>query len=93
MSDVKGVKNGFVELQGVRLYYEIAGEGEPVVFLHGGFLDRRMWDEQFQFFAQHYQAIRYDMRYAGMSETAPSTEPYTPYQDQTSPRMIYKSRQ
>jgi len=43
MSDVKEVKNGFVELPGVRLYYEIAGEGKPVVFLHGGFLDARMW--------------------------------------------------
>ncbi len=81
MSDIKGLKNGFVELPGVRLYYEIAGEGKPVVFLHGGFLDGRMWDEQFQFFAQHYQAIRYDMRCAGKSETTPSTEPFTPYQD------------
>ncbi len=81
MSDSQGVRHGFVELPGVRLSYEMAGVGEPVVFLHGGFLDGRMWDEQFPFFAQHYQAIRFDMRYAGKSETTPSTEPYTPYQD------------
>lgn len=81
MSDTQGVKHGFVDLSGVRLSYEMAGEGEPVIFLHGGLLDGRMWDEQFAFFAQHYQAIRYDMRYAGKSETAPSTEPYSPYQD------------
>jgi pimeloyl-ACP methyl ester carboxylesterase len=81
MPDSKTAKNGFVELPGAQLYYEIAGTGEPLVFLHGGYLDGRMWDEQFQFFAQHYQAIRYDMRYSGKSKTAPSTEPYTPYQD------------
>lgn len=68
MSDVKAVKHGFVELPGARLYYEISGEGNPVIFLHGGLLDRRMWDHQFSFFAQHYQAIRYDMRGAGKSE-------------------------
>ena len=61
MSDVKAVKHGFVELPGARLYYEISGEGNPVIFLHGGLLDGRMWDHQFSFFAQHYQAIRYDM--------------------------------
>ncbi len=81
MSDVKAVKHGFVELPGARLYYEISGEGNPVIFLHGGLLDRRMWDYQFSFFAQHYQAIRYDMRGAGKSETVASTEPYVPYQD------------
>src|SRR5260370_36164334 len=81
MAGVEEGKNGFGEVAGVRLYYESGGEGKPVVFLHGGFLDGRMWDEQFQFFAQHYQAIRYDMRCAGKSETTPSTEPFTPYQD------------
>ncbi len=81
MSDTQGVMHGFVNLPGVRLSYEMAGEGEPVIFLHAGLLDGRMWDKQFAFFAQHYQAIRYDMRYAGKSQTAPSTEPYSPYQD------------
>ncbi len=81
MPDVKAVKHGFVELPGARLYYEISGEGEPVIFLHGGLLDGRMWGHQFSFFVQHYQAIRYDMRGAGKSETVPSTEAYIPYQD------------
>src|SRR5437016_4628192 len=42
---------------GVRLAYERAGRGTPIIFLHGGLLDRRMWDDQFAFFAQQYQAI------------------------------------
>src|SRR5215510_3152330 len=72
---------GFVDLPGVRLAYDRVGHGAPVVFLHGGLLDRRMWDDQFSFFARHYQAIRYDLRSAGQSETAPSTEPYTHHDD------------
>lgn len=81
MTDVKAVTHGFVELPGARLYYEMAGDGEPLVLLHGGFLDEGMWDGQFPFFAQHYQVLRYDRRCAGKSETAPSTEPYTHHQD------------
>jgi 3-oxoadipate enol-lactonase len=81
MLPLQSTKTGFAEIPGARLYYEIAGDGDPVVFIHGGFLDRRMWDEQFAFFAQRYQAIRYDMRCAGKTETFPSTESYTHYQD------------
>jgi 3-oxoadipate enol-lactonase len=81
MSDVKAMKTGFAEFPGARLYYEMAGEGEPLVLLHGGFLDGRMWDGQFPFFAEHYQVLRYDRRCAGKSETTPSTEPYTHHQD------------
>jgi len=81
MSNVKAVTDGFVEIPGVRLYYEMAGDGEPLVLLHSGLLDGRMWDEQFPYFAQHYQALRYHRRSAGKSETSPSTEPYTHYQD------------
>src|SRR5262249_13800902 len=43
--------------------------------------DCRMWDEQFHSFAPRLQVIRYDMRYAGKSETVASGEPYTPYED------------
>ena len=77
----KAIKSGFVDVPGARLYYEIAGEGDPVVLLHGGLLDRRMWDGQFPFFAQRYQTIRYDMRCSGESQSLPSAEPYVPYQD------------
>ena len=81
MSDTIPVHHGFVDLPGVRLAYDRAGHGAPVVFLHGGLLDSRMWDRQFLFFSRHYQAIRYDLRSAGQSETAPSTEPYTHHDD------------
>lgn len=81
MSSITQIDHGFVDLPGAKIYYETAGEGEPVVFLHGGLLDGRMWDEQFSLFAQHYQVIRYDVRGAGKSCIVSSNEPYTPYQE------------
>jgi 3-oxoadipate enol-lactonase len=81
MSSITQIEHGFVKLPGAKIYYEKAGEGEPVVFLHGGLLDRRMWDDQFPFFAQRYQVIRYDVRGAGKSLIVSSNEPYTPYQE------------
>ena len=72
---------GFVDVPGVRLAYDAAGQGTDLVFLHGGLLDRRMWDSQFAFFARNYRAIRYDMRSAGQSETVPSSEPFTHHED------------
>ena len=34
----------FVESDGVRLAYDVAGSGPPLVLLHAGIVDRRMWD-------------------------------------------------
>jgi 3-oxoadipate enol-lactonase len=61
------VKTGYVDVEGARLYYEEAGQGTPVVLIHGGFLDRRMWDGQFEVLAQRFRAIRYDVRAHGLS--------------------------
>ncbi len=58
---------GFVDINGTQLYYEMMGEGHPLVLLHGGYLDRRMWDDQFAVLANHYRTIRYDIRGFGKS--------------------------
>jgi 3-oxoadipate enol-lactonase len=73
--------SAFVDIPGVRLAYDTAGRGAPVVFLHGGLLDRRQWDAQFVFFATNYRAIRYDMRSPGQSETTPTSQPFTHHED------------
>lgn len=58
---------GFFEVNGTQLYYEMMGEGHPLVLIHGVYLDTRMWDDQFSVFANHYQVIRYDVRGFGKS--------------------------
>jgi 3-oxoadipate enol-lactonase len=52
MQNVSVTGTGFIDIPGVRLAHDMAGRGSPVVFLHGGLLDRRMWDGQFAFFAR-----------------------------------------
>ena len=65
MSETRAAETGFVEVEGGRLYYEVAGSGQPLVLVHAGVADCRMWDEQVNAFAQTYRVIRYDTRCFG----------------------------
>lgn len=60
-------ERGYVAVPEGRLYYEITGEGEPLIFVHGHSLDRRMWREQVAFFEEHYRVVVYDARGYGKS--------------------------
>jgi 3-oxoadipate enol-lactonase len=62
-------------LAGVDLYVDIAGEGAPVVFVHAGICDSRMWDPQWGAFTAAYRAVRLDLRGFGRSPLPP--EPYS----------------
>lgn len=64
------IQSGFVQVDGGKLYYEMAGEGETVVFVHAGFVDSGMWHGQFEAFAEHFRVIRFDMRGFGQSDVA-----------------------
>lgn len=68
MHETKDLKRGIASIEGVDLYYEIAGTGPALVLAHAGFVDRRMWDDQFLVFAQHYRVVRYDRRGFGNSK-------------------------
>jgi pimeloyl-ACP methyl ester carboxylesterase len=68
-------KSGFLEANGGRHYYEVAGQGSPVVFIPGFTLDTRMWDDQFDVFAERHRAVRYDLRGTGRSD--PPKGPYS----------------
>ena len=59
--------------------YDTAGSGDPVVFLHGGLLDRHSWDAEFALAAQTHHAVRYDARGHGESDPAPGD--YSTYAD------------
>ena len=56
-------------------YYEIAGQGEPLVFIHGLGSSARDWELQIVFFSRHYQVIAYDVRGLGQSDKPPG--PYS----------------
>jgi 3-oxoadipate enol-lactonase len=72
-------KASTVSVNGAMLYYELVGEAEPLVLVHAGIADSRMWDGQIEAFAQHYRVISYDMR--GFGKTAMVEGPYSHHED------------
>ncbi|GCE15551.1 alpha/beta fold hydrolase [Tengunoibacter tsumagoiensis] len=69
-------KTGFAPVNGTQLAYDVMGQGFPLILIHGGLLDRRMWDAQVLEFATFAQVIRYDVRGYGQSQM-----PQVPYSD------------
>ena len=61
--------------------YETAGSGEPVVFLHGGMLDRHSWDAEFQLVRATHRAVRFDAR--GHGDSDPIDGDYAAHADLT----------
>jgi 3-oxoadipate enol-lactonase len=55
----------------VELWYEIAGEGPPIAFLHAGLCDSRMWEPQVREFAATHRVVRCDLRGFGRSPSPP----------------------
>lgn len=62
----------YARLENFQMYYEEYGRGEPVIFLHGFTLDRRMWTPQINFFNHFYRVILPDARGHGLSEAPES---------------------
>src|SRR5687767_11320806 len=49
------------------LYYEVHGEGRPVVFAHGMGGNHASWFQQVPVFAQHHMVVTFDHRGFGNS--------------------------
>lgn len=75
------IASGTLDVDGGTLYYEVAGpdDGASIVFIHGGFGDRRMWDAQFTRFAADHRVVRYDHR--GYGRSSFPAAPYSPIDD------------
>jgi 3-oxoadipate enol-lactonase len=62
-------ESGFVDVVGGRIYFEVEGDGHPLLLIHGGLGSLRMWDGQVPALAERYRVIRYDTRGFGQTET------------------------
>ena len=49
-------------INGSEHYYEQAGAGPSLVFIHGAFADAQIWDPQWRYFSAKYHVLRYDLR-------------------------------
>lgn len=56
---------GYVTVNGVRSWYDVQGEGEPIVLLHGGFSDSRDFGHNLARLAGKFQVFLLDRRAHG----------------------------
>lgn len=68
-----------LDVPGGKLAYEVEGRGSPVVLLHEGIADRRMWNREFPLLAGHHRVTRYDLR--GFGGSPPATAEFFPDRD------------
>lgn len=64
-----------LNLDDIDLYYEVVGEGTPLLFIHGLGSSSRDWEEQVDFFVTRYKVIVFDVRGHGQSDKPPG--PYS----------------
>ncbi len=61
-------KNNYVKVDGAELYYQVFGEGDPIIVLHGGpGLNQNYFFPQMLELAKNHQLIFYDQRGCGKS--------------------------
>ena len=65
-----------LKVDGIEMYYEIIGEGEPLILLHGWSQSGQTWSGVADDFAKHFQVIIPDLRGHGATDN-PSREYFT----------------
>lgn len=66
--------SGYAPVNGVKIWYAVFGEGQPVVLLHGGLGNSDYWGNQVPELAKHYKVIVMDSR--GHGRSTRNEEPY-----------------
>jgi pimeloyl-ACP methyl ester carboxylesterase len=64
----------FKSFDGTRLYYEVRGEGFPIILNYGIGCVMNHWRAQIKYFAPHYQIVTYDYRAHHRSEVPENRE-------------------
>lgn len=62
---------------GVRLAYETRGRGPVLILIHGGGMDRHMWDPHVTDLARDFTVVTFDVRGHGQSGRPTRAEDYT----------------
>ena len=62
---------------GVRLYFEEAGSGTPIVFVHEFGGDHRSWEPQMRHFARRHRCVTFGARGYPPSDVPPDVEAYS----------------
>lgn len=60
-------RSGYAPVNRIKLWYAVFGQGEPVIFLHGGLANANYWGLQVAAVARHHRVIVMDSRGHGRS--------------------------
>lgn len=66
----------YAPIRGINMYYEVYGQGEPMLLIHGNGTSIRAFRYQIPYFAQHYKVIAVDSRAQGKSLDSNATLNY-----------------
>jgi len=80
------IESGYIEVDGGKIFYDVAGQGPVIVMVHDGLLHRETWDAQVASFAKNYRVIRWDRRGYGRSDI-----PKAPYSDLDDLLALFKA--
>jgi pimeloyl-ACP methyl ester carboxylesterase len=72
-------EEGYVERDGVRVFYEVYGAGEPTVYLlpTWSIIHSRHWKLQIPYLARHFRVLTFDGRGNGKADRPAGAEAYT----------------
>ncbi len=59
--------SGIAKINEATIYYEVVGEGKPLLLIHGLPINSRMWDKQVEELSKQYKVIRFDLPGYGKS--------------------------
>ena len=73
-------QEGFIEQDGVKVHYEVYGDGEETLLFLPSFpiSHSRKWKAQLPYFSRRYRCIAFDPRGNGKSDRPNSVEAYHP---------------
>ena len=66
----------YVSANGLQIYYEEYGQGEPLVLVHGGTETSQIWQAQIPTFAKHFRVLTPDCRGHGRTVNPSGTLSY-----------------
>ena len=76
--DHKGlpVKHGRARVNGIRMHYVTAGQGEPLLLLHGTPKTNYYWHKLIPYLTDHFTVVAPDLRGFGYTDKPPVSEGY-----------------